>query len=46
MRRLIRESEDADREPKEIAAREHEKLSAYADELLRRALATEAVKSE
>ena len=46
MRRLIRESEDADREPKEIAAREHEKLSAYADELLRRALATEVVRSE
>jgi|ECHhosMinimDraft_1075155.scaffolds.fasta_scaffold18972_2 hypothetical protein len=46
MRRLIRESEDADREPKEIAAREDEKLSAYADDLLRCALAAEVVKSE
>jgi hypothetical protein len=46
MRRLIRKSEDAHREPKEIAAREHEKLCAYADDLLRCALAAKVVKSE
>ncbi|PSO05706.1 hypothetical protein B9Q13_01100 [Candidatus Marsarchaeota G2 archaeon ECH_B_SAG-G16] len=46
MRKVIRVSEDVHRELKASAARRGKTLSAYADELLRRALATEVVKSE
>jgi HicB family. len=46
MRKVIRVSEDVHRELKASAARKGKTLSAYADELLRRALAAEVVKSE
>jgi len=43
MRKVIRVSEDAHRELKWSAARECKTLSAYADVLLRRALAAKVV---
>jgi len=46
MRKVIRVSEDVHRELKASAARKGKTLSAYADELLRRALATEVVRPE